>query len=85
MIQQLFDHFGYTRRVNEQKAVIIWDMVVGSEIAEVTEAKSIRNGILRVSVSDPAWRYELTYLKEDICHKINREIGHSVVSDIKFC
>lgn len=83
-VRNLFDHFGYTDRIREQQAVIIWEDTVGEEIKSATEVVSIKRGLLRVKVADPVWRNELTYLKEEIRSKLNKAVGYSVVSDIKF-
>ncbi len=83
-LRKLFDRFGYTDRIREQQAVIIWKDTVGKEIAAATEAVGIKRGVLRVKVQDPVWRNELTYLREEIRSKLNRAIGYTVVSDIKF-
>ncbi len=84
-IDDITNHLGYQTRINEQVAVLNWDNVVGEQIAKVTSAKSIEQGILVVKVDNPAWRCELTYMKEDIRKKLNLFIGRPVVVEIKFC
>ncbi len=83
-VYSLLDHLGLKERVFEQQAVLKWEEIVGKEIASVTEAKSIKNGLLKVKVGSAAWRQELIYLKEDIRCKINQTIGSNIVSDISF-
>ena len=83
-IGSLVKLLGCGERIREQKAIILWDSVVGERIAEVARAKAIRRGVLRVEVSDSTWRQELAYLKEDIRAKLNEAVGENVVLDIKF-
>jgi len=84
LINRLFANMGVSDRVMEQQAVIQWPDIVGKEISTFTAAKAIKNGILRVHVENASWRQELTYMKDEICTKINRKIGYLVVKDIKF-
>jgi len=80
---KLFQHMGMSERIVEQQAVIIWPEVVGKQIANASEAISIKDGILTISVKNPSWKTELKYMKYDICRKLNKTLGKSVVSDIK--
>lgn len=84
LLDLLLDHLGLKERMVEQKAVILWDEVVGKNIADVTTVRSIRDGVMTVSVINSVWRNELTYMKEDILDKLNGRIGKSIVSDIRF-
>ncbi|MDP8240500.1 MAG: DUF721 domain-containing protein [Candidatus Hatepunaea meridiana] len=83
-INDLVRSLGYESRIKEQKAIMIWEKVVGKRIAAVTNPLSIKKGILKIKVKNPPWRQELTYMKEDIIKKLNDEIGDILVSDIKF-
>ncbi|MBT3231335.1 MAG: DUF721 domain-containing protein [Calditrichaeota bacterium] len=80
---KLFQHMGMSERIVEQQAVIIWPEVVGKHIANASEAISIKDGILTISVKNPSWKTELKYMKKDICKKLNKTLGRLVVSDIK--
>ncbi len=83
-IDELTDRLGYKERLFEQSAVTNWEDVVGERIAKVTSPHSIEHGVLVVKVSKPAWRCELTFMKDDIRKKLNSSIGKPVVADIKF-
>lgn len=84
VIQNLLDQLGVRDQVEESKVVLIWPEVVGQTIARVTEAQAIEHGVLTVKVSNATWRHELTYLKREITTNLNRALGKSLVSDIKF-
>lgn len=76
-------HMGFEDRIRTAAAVVLWESVVGEIISAVSEAKKIKDGVLYVKVSDPAWRQELQYTKEDIIFRLNKAIGGKVVSEIK--
>lgn len=82
-ILKLFQHMGMSEKLVEQQAVIIWPKVVGEHIANASEALSIKDGILTISVKNQSWKTELSYMKDDICKKLNKTLGESIVSDIK--
>ena len=83
-LQALCDHLGYSKRIRLVRAVEFWEEVVGKPIADISEAISIKDGILKVKTNDPAWRQELNYMKRKIIRKLNKALGDDIVSDIKF-
>ncbi len=61
-----------------------WPEIVGPDLAEVTKAESISNGLLRVLVKDSVWAYHLSMMKPRLKTKINNFAGGKVVTDIFF-
>jgi predicted nucleic acid-binding Zn ribbon protein len=58
--------------------------VVGEQIAKVTQAQRMENGVLFVSVATAPWRAELSMKRMDITRKINTILGKNVVKEIRF-
>lgn len=61
-----------------------WPEIVGGDLAEVTRAESISNGLLRVLVKDSVWAYHLSMMKPQLIKKLNSYAGSKVVNDIFF-
>lgn len=61
-----------------------WPQLVGDDIAAHTEPRSLREGVLTVSVDQPAWAAQLGYLGSDLVVKIASFTGSSEVSEIQF-
>ncbi len=61
-----------------------WFTIVGSELAGVTRAEKISNGVLVVLVKDSVWSYHLSMLKPQLITKLNTYAGNKVVKDIIF-
>jgi len=61
-----------------------WPEIVGGDLAEVTSAESISNGLLRVLVKDSVWAYHLSMMKPQLIKKLNNYAGNKVVNDIFF-
>jgi predicted nucleic acid-binding Zn ribbon protein len=83
-MQALIQSLGIGRRIREYDAVEEWERIVGEQIARVTEAKSIKQGLLVVRVNNGPWRNELQLRKQEIIGKLNGALGENVVSDIHF-
>jgi len=84
VLGRLVDRMGYGARLDEQKAVAIWPEVVGPIIADVTKAVSIKDGLLKVKVSNATWKNELFYDRDQIRSKLNRVLRQELVKEIKF-
>jgi len=72
------------RGVNQNKAIIIWEQIVGEKIAENTKADSVEYGVLMVKVETPTWRQELIFKKQEILEKINHQLGQNTIREIRF-
>jgi len=83
-IEDLLGKLGITGKIREYDAVFHWPGVVGEQVTRVTEAQSIKNGILLVRVSNGPWRNELQMLKPEIIRKLNESLGEELVKDIRF-
>lgn len=80
----LFKQMGMKERFEENLSIAFWDVTVGKEIARHTEPYKVADGILFVRVDNDVWRTELTYMKNEILHKLNRKIGKKAITEIKF-
>ena len=80
----LIERLGLTSGLKSREVVTLWPRVVGVPISRKTEAQDIEAGVLVVNVRESAWMQELYFLKPDIIKKLNRELGETIVKDIKF-
>jgi len=62
----------------------VWDEVVGEAISESARPSRIRKGRLKVTVSDPIWLQELTFLEAAIREKLNNRLGRKAIDRIEF-
>jgi predicted nucleic acid-binding Zn ribbon protein len=84
ILDRLAARMGITSRLEKEKAVILWDEVVGEATARRAQAVSVKGGRLVVIVESSAWLQQLALLKEGIIEKMNLRIGRAVVEDIVF-
>ncbi len=83
-IKDLARHLGLEKNLDEYQAITSWQEVVGEQIAKVTQAQRMENGVLFVSVATAPWRAELSMKRMEIIQKINAMLGKSVVKEIRF-
>lgn len=81
-LRALVDDLGISQRIREYDVLDVWPEVVGPHIAAVTTVRSIRNGVLVVAVTNPAWRQELLLRKKDLIANINAKLQRTTVRDI---
>jgi predicted nucleic acid-binding Zn ribbon protein len=62
----------------------VWDAAVGEEIARHARPAAFKGKILLVYVASSAWLHHLHFLKADLLHRLNSELGQPLVADIKF-
>ena len=71
---------------NPEDATIwrVWDEVAGETIARNAQPLWVKNGRLRVKVSDPIWLQELSFMEETMRNKLNERLGRKAVEKIEF-
>lgn len=84
LLPALLEKLGLAKGLHDRRVLERWAEIVGPKIAGVTVAERIRDGKLWVSVSHPAWRNELVFMRQELIDKINGELGGGTVTDIIF-
>ena len=62
----------------------IWINIVGKAIAKNTEIQSFKNGKITVKTSNPIWRNELIFQKEDLLNRLKKEEPKLNIKEIEF-
>ena len=61
-----------------------WNKMVGKTIAKKTEITSIKNGKIIIKTTNPIWRNELTFQKEDLLNRLKKEEPEIKIKEIEF-
>lgn len=83
-LQELVGSIGIGKTLRQYEVVTSWPALVGEQIAKVSTAKRMENGVLFVEVANAPWRAELTMRRGEIARKINAALGKNVVKEIRF-
>ena len=71
-------------RFNEQKALTLWPEIVGPGINRYTVDRTVKNGVMTVTISSAALRNELMLSRTAIIARINEALGGEVIHNIIF-
>ena len=61
-----------------------WNKIVGNTISKNTEIESIKNGKITIKTTNPIWRNELTFQKEDLLNRLKKEEQEINIKEIEF-
>ena len=84
LLQQFIDKSGKQRIYDERRVLSLWAEIVEPVVAQNTQCKDIRNGVLTVKVTNAALRFELLTRKSEIIRQLNDRLGVDVVKDVIF-
>lgn len=83
-LDKFVHQLGITKKMKQFSVITSWAEIVGEQIARVTEADRMENGILFVKTATAPWRNELTMRRMEIMEKVNAAAGSKVVKEIRF-
>jgi predicted nucleic acid-binding Zn ribbon protein len=84
ILENCLSRVGLQQRIQEQRIIDAWELMVGKAIAEMTEPVRVRNRVLQVKVTNSVWMHELQFHKKLIIQKLNGCAGDAVVQDLWF-
>lgn len=84
LLTSLIASKGWSERVDLHSVFLIWDELVGPEIARQAQPHVIRKRILWVRVADSVWMQQLHLLKEMLLEKINARLKKGRFTDLRF-
>lgn len=84
ILGRLFRDGGLPFNPDDARIWKIWDEVVGPAVSSHARPSWIREGRLRVTVSDPIWLQELTFMEDGIREKLNEQLSRKAVNRIEF-
>ena len=82
LVKQLLGQPGLGEQLTRHQAWLIWDQLVGKQIAAHARPLKLRKGVLEVQVDHPVWMQQLQLLKPQIMQKITAQIPNAGITDI---
>lgn len=83
LLDGVVKRFGFEQALLKERMPQYWCEVVGSRIAQISSVRSFEGGVLRVHVTESAWRTELTLRSEEIRLKLNARIGSDAIQELQ--
>jgi hypothetical protein len=82
LLKKLLGDKGLDVRLPRYQAWLVWDKVVGEQIARRARPLRIRDRILEVRVDHPVWMQQLQMLKPQILKKLHAQLPDCDIEDI---
>ncbi|MFA5516376.1 MAG: DUF721 domain-containing protein [Desulfuromonadales bacterium] len=82
LIISLLRQQGLESKIEEYRAWLVWDSVVGPQIAPRARPVRIREGVLEVRVEQAVWMQQLQLMKPQILSRLNTRLGNALIKDI---
>lgn len=60
-----------------------WPEIVGADVAPHSRARSLRSGVLRVTVDESAWATQLRYLASQLLDRLDVIVGGGTVTQVR--
>mgnify|MGYP006292519439 CR=1 FL=1 len=83
VIHRLLKAYGLEEGYYAAAVATHWEKLMGPAVARRTGRITIEKGVLKVEVTSPALREELSYAKDKVITAINREIGVRLVKEVE--
>ena len=74
---------GIDRAIQKNKALLVWEGVVGKVVAKNCSAEKVDQRTIVVKASTPVWRNELALKKNEILDKLNAALGEKIIKDMR--
>ena len=82
VLKQVLGAKGMNDKLSRYQAWLIWDKLVGEQIARRARPLRFRQGVLEVQVDHPVWMQQLQMLKPKILEKLNQQLPDADITDI---
>jgi len=82
LIKQILGQPGFGEQITRHQAWLVWDQLVGEQIAARARPLKLRKGVLEVQVDHPVWMQQLQMMKPQILEKINAKIPNAGITNI---
>lgn len=85
LLTALLDRHGIARELREHRILARWRDIVGPSLADRTWPDGLDRGVLWVRVKNSSWLHQLSFLRDDLVVRLNRELGDPpLLQDIRF-
>ena len=81
-INQLLRAYGYQNQLDEIELIKLYEDSVGKVFANHTKKIAFKDKTLYVMLDSASLKQELSYIKEALVEKLNKELGRVVVEKI---
>jgi predicted nucleic acid-binding Zn ribbon protein len=82
LLKEILAKPGLGEQITRHQAWLVWDKIVGNQIAARARPLRLRKGILEIAVDHPVWMQQLQMMKTQILAKIQEQIPKAGITDL---
>ncbi len=84
VLEKVLSKYGLLEQYREQEPALLWDRVVGEQIARLARPIWVHDGVLFVAVPNHVVQHEFSLMREEFKKKLNTALGSERVREIRF-
>ncbi len=84
LIERVLRKHGLLEIYREQGPALLWERVVGPQVARLAQPIWVHQGVLFVAVPNHVVQHEFSLLREEFKRKLNEALGEERVREIRF-
>ncbi|HMB15028.1 MAG TPA: DUF721 domain-containing protein [Pelovirga sp.] len=82
LLKEMLAKPGLGEQINRHQAWLVWDKIVGNQIAARARPLRLRKGVLEIAVDHPVWMQQLQMMKTQILAKIQEQVPKAGITDL---
>ena len=82
LLKEMLAKPGFGEQITRHQAWLIWDKIVGKQIAARARPLRLRKGVLEIAVDHPVWMQQLQMMKPQILAKIQDKAPSAGINDL---
>jgi hypothetical protein len=82
LLKEMLTKPGLGQQITRHQAWLVWDKIVGNQIAARARPLRLRKGVLEIAVDHPVWMQQLQMMKPQILVKIQEQIPKAGITDL---
>lgn len=82
LLKEMLDKPGFGEQITRHQAWLVWDKIVGKQIAARARPLRLRKGVLEIAVDHPVWMQQLQMMKPQILSKIQNKVPAAGITDL---
>lgn len=82
LLKEMLGKPGFGEQINRHQAWLVWDKIVGDQIAARARPLRLRKGVLEIAVDHPVWMQQLQMMKVQILARIQEQVPKAGITDL---
>ncbi|MBW6507998.1 MAG: DUF721 domain-containing protein [Desulfuromonadales bacterium] len=82
LLKEMLGKPGLGEQLTRHQAWLVWDKIVGKQIAARARPLRLRRGVLEIAVDHPVWMQQLQMMKTQILAKIQEQTPKAGITDL---